>query len=50
VLVRGIGQTHDVDDWQVKRPFWWGLILLMDRDAPEVPPLTESVVLRQLPD
>jgi hypothetical protein len=33
-----------VDEWQVERPFWWGQILLMDRDAPEVPPLTESVV------
>lgn len=44
VLAYGMGQTHSVDDWQVKRPFWWGLILLSDRDAPELPSLTESVV------
>lgn len=37
-------QTPGVDNWQVKRPFWWGLILLMDRDASEVPSLTDSVV------
>lgn len=33
-----------MDNWQVTRPFWWGLILLMDRDASEVPSLTEAVV------
>ena len=37
-------QTLGVDNWQVKRPFWWGLIFLMDRDASELPSLTDSVV------
>ena len=37
-------QTLGVDNWQVKRTFWWGLLLLMDRDASEVPSLAESVV------
>lgn len=40
----GVRQTSRVDNWQVKRPFWWGLILLMDRDASEVPSLTDAVV------
>lgn len=44
VVASGVGQTHGVDDWQVKRPFWWGLVLLVDRDASEVPSLANSVI------
>ncbi|HEY3562411.1 MAG TPA: hypothetical protein VGL05_33325 [Kribbella sp.] len=33
-----------MDMWQVRRPFWWGLVLLMDRDTPDVPSLTDSVI------
>jgi hypothetical protein len=33
-----------VDSWQTRRPFWWGLLLLLDRDASDVPELTEAVV------
>lgn len=33
-----------VDSWQTRRPFGWGLLLLMDRDASDVPELTDTVV------
>jgi hypothetical protein len=33
-----------MDTWHVTRPFWWGLLLVMDRDASKVPSLTDSVV------
>lgn len=33
-----------VDTWEVTRPFWWGMVLLMDRDGTDVPPVTDSIV------
>ena len=33
-----------MNSWQVKRPFWWGLLLVMDRDASDVPSLNDSAV------
>jgi hypothetical protein len=33
-----------MDDVQLKRPFEWGLLLLLDREAPEGPQLTDAVV------
>ncbi len=30
--------------WRTMRPFSWGLVLLLDRDATEIPQLTDSVV------
>lgn len=39
-----VHQTRGVTSWQTTRPFWWGLLLLMDRDASDVPELTEAVV------
>jgi len=33
-----------VHTWQVRRPFGWGLVLLLDRDTSEVPSLTGSAV------
>lgn len=33
-----------MDRWQVERPFWWGLLLISDRDTTAVPELGESMV------
>jgi hypothetical protein len=33
-----------VNRWHTKRPFSWGLVLLLDRDTSEIPQLTDSVV------
>jgi hypothetical protein len=33
-----------VDTWHATRPFWWGIVLLMDRDATDIPEVTDSVV------
>ena len=33
-----------MDTWHATRPFWWGIVLLMDRDATDVPEVTDSVV------
>lgn len=33
-----------MNHWRSKRPFWWGLILLLDRDSTEVPQLIDAVV------
>jgi len=37
-------EDQGVNRWHAKRPFWWGLLLLLDRDTSEVPELTEHVV------
>ena len=33
-----------MNTWQTRRPLWWGLLLLRDRDASDVPALTADVV------
>jgi hypothetical protein len=33
-----------MNTWRARRPFEWGIVLLMDRDALDVPPLTGDVV------
>jgi hypothetical protein len=33
-----------VTTWQTRRPLWWGLLLLMDRDAPDIPAVTADAV------
>ncbi|MBD3927215.1 hypothetical protein IEZ26_21515 [Nocardioides cavernae] len=33
-----------MNTWQTRRPLWWGLLLLMDREASDVPALTADVV------
>lgn len=33
-----------MDRWHTKRPFWWGILLLLDRDTSEVPQLSDAVV------
>lgn len=38
------GTLDAVKLWQTKRPFWWGTVLIMDRDATDVPALTDDVV------
>jgi hypothetical protein len=40
----GRWRIKGVNRWQAKRPFWWGLLLILDRDASEVPELGEPVV------
>lgn len=42
--VRNYGTLTDVNKWQKSRPLWWGLLLVMDRDASEAPALTDDVV------
>jgi hypothetical protein len=43
-LTHPVHQTRSVNSWQTRRPFWWGLVLLMDRDASDVPGITDEVV------
>ena len=33
-----------MDYWQTKRPFGWGIVLFLDRDAVDVPELSDSPV------
>ena len=35
---------NDVNTWQTRRPFWWGIVLFMDREASDVPALTDDLV------
>lgn len=30
--------------WNTRRPFWWGLLHILDRDASDVPELTDAAV------
>jgi hypothetical protein len=39
-----MSDDRGVNTWQVKRPLWWGLLLLLDRDTSEVPESTDAVV------
>lgn len=39
-MVEDQGVTH----WNTRRPFWWGLLHILDRDASDVPELTDAAV------
>jgi hypothetical protein len=37
-------ENHGVNRWRARRSFGWGLLLILDRDASEVPEPSEAVV------